>query len=129
MKILGFVFGDKPTVKPHVEYMLKKAKKRLWTLRHIKRAGLGEEDLLRAFNSVIRPTLEYAAPTYHSMLTQEMRDQIEWVQKRASKLIFGWGSNYDEVIASGKMSTLEERREELTKRFAYKTSKNPRFVH
>ena len=28
LKILGFVFGDKPTVKPHVEYMLKKAKKR-----------------------------------------------------------------------------------------------------
>ena len=56
----------------------------------MKRAWLGESDLLRTFNTVIRPTLEYAVPTYHPMLTAELRDQIESTQKRTSKLIFGW---------------------------------------
>ena len=81
LKILGFVFGTSPTVRPHVEYMLKKARRRLWTLRHVKRAGLGQSDLLRTFNTLIRPTLEYAAPTYHPMLTAELRDRIEYIQK------------------------------------------------
>ena len=95
----------------------------------VKRAGLGEEDLLRTWNTMIRPTLEYAVPTYHPMLTAEMRDQIESVQKRASKMIFGWHTHYDEIINSGKMQTLDRRREDLTRRFAEKTSKNARFGH
>ena len=127
LKILGFVFGSTPSVKPHVEYMLKKARKKLWTLRHVKRAGLGEEYLLRTFNTIVRPTLEYAAPTFHPMLNAELTDKIERIQKRASKLIFGWDSDYDEVISSGRMVTLESRRETLTKNFAVKTSKNARF--
>ena len=63
------------------------------------------------------------------MLTAEMRDQIESIQKRASKIIFGWDSHYDNVISCGKMETLDSRREELTRRFAEKTSKNTRFAH
>ena len=57
------------------------------------KARLEEQDLLKVFNTVVRPTLEYAVPTYHSMLTGEMRDEIEQIQKRASKLIFGWDSD------------------------------------
>ena len=128
LKILGFMFSRQPSVKCHVNYMVSKAKKKLWTLRHVKKAGLGQEDLLRTFNTLVRPTLEYAAPTFHSMLSAEMRDQIEYVQKRASKIIFGWQTHYDEIIASGKMVTLEERREMLTSKFEHKTSKNPRFA-
>ena len=87
-----------------------------------------EVDLLTIFNTVIRPTLEYAVPTYHPMmLNQEMAEDFEQIQKRASKLIFGWHSSYDEVISSGKMETLDSRRENLTKKFALKTSKNKRF--
>ena len=107
--------------------MLKKAKRKLWTLQHVKRAGLGTEDLLMTFNTIIRPTLEYAAPTFHPMLNQEMRDNIESIQKRASKLIFGWNTSYDEIIQAGKMVTLDRRREELTKKFAIKASKSARF--
>ena len=76
-----------------------------------------------------RQTLEYAAPTFHPMLNLELRDQIESIQKRASKLIFGWNSNYDQLVKDGKLKTLEERRETLTKNFAVKTSKNVRFAN
>ena len=77
----------------------------------------------------MRPTLEYAVPTYHPMLSAELSDRIESIQKRASKMIFGWGSSYDQIIDSGKMVSLADRREELTKKFAVKTSKNNRFAH
>ena len=121
LKILGFVFGRLPTVKYHVEYMLNKARRKLWTLRHVKKAGLGEEDLLRTFNTLVRPSLEYAAPTFHPMLNAEMSITIEQIQKRASKLIFGWDSSYETIISTGKMESLESRREKLTLNFAKKS--------
>ena len=107
--------------------MLNKARRRLWTLRHCKKAGLIEVDLLKIFNVFIRPLLEYAAPTFHPMLNLTMKDQIEQIQKRACKLIFGWNSSYDQLVESGKIVTLERRREELMLKFANKCTKSERF--
>ena len=129
LKILGFKFGRSPTVKVHVEYMLQKARRKLWTLRHVRRAGLCEEDMLQIFNTVVRPVVEYAVPTYHPMLTGEMRDAIESIQKRASKIIFGWNADYDELVKSGRIETLQARRDKLTLNFARKASKDERFKH
>ena len=50
-----------------------------------------------------------------------MRDDIERIQKRAAKLIFGWGCDYDSLIATGRIETLEERRDKLTLNFAKKS--------
>ena len=122
------MFSDKPTVRAHVDYMLNKARKKLWILRHVRKAGLSTGDLLNTFNTFIRPVLEFAAPTYHPMLTLEMLDEIEGIQKRASKLIFGWNTHYDEIIESGKMELLDNGREKLTVNFARKTAKQERFT-
>ena len=129
LKILGFIFGKNPTVKPHVNYMLGKARKKLWALRHVKKAGLDQSDLLKIFNTVIRSTLEFAVPTYHPMLSNDLCDNIESIQKRASKIIFGWNSNYDELVNSGRIETLQCRRERLTLNFAKKAASDPRVCH
>ena len=129
LKIIGFMFSNKPNVGLHVDYMIKKAKRKLWTLRHLKQAGLGCDGLLKIFNYVIRPTLEYACPTFHPMLSTGMRDKIEYTQKRASKLIFGWNSNYDELVNAGKIETIESRRKRSTLNFARKAEKSERFKH
>ena len=127
LKILGFMFGTKPTVRPHIDYMVSKAKKKLWSLRHLKRAGMEQQDLLKIFNSVIRPTLEFAAATFHSMLTSEMSDEIEYIQRRASKIIFGWDSHYRDLVSDGKLETLAQQRETLTLNFAKKAQASDRF--
>ena len=127
LKILGFKFGSSPSVKPHVDYMISKAQKRLWTIRHAKKSGMSENDLLKLFNSVIRPVLEYAAPVFHPMLNLGMRDSIERIQKRACKIIYGWNSDYDKLIDAGKIVTLEKRREKLTIDFALKCKNSARF--
>ena len=115
-------------MKCHVDYMLSKVRKKLWTLRHVKAAGLCQSDLLKIYQTVIRPTLEYAVPTYHPMLTKEMCEEIESVQRRACKLIFGWDSNYDKLLEDKKIESLHDRREKMTLSFARKTLKNPRFA-
>ena len=122
------MFGRKPNVEAHVEYILKKASGKLWILRHNKKAGMSKEDMLFIFNTTIRPSLEFAAPTFHSMLTAEQRDRLERVQKRACKLIFGWDTNYDTLVANERIETLDSRRERLTINFAKKTVKNERFA-
>ena len=127
LKILGFVFGETPSVKYHIEYMLNKARRRLWTLRHCKKAGLCKDDLLNVFNVFIRPLLEYAAPTFHPMLNGYLKDQIEQIQKRACKMIFGWQSSYDQLVSEEKIVTLSARREILTKNVAKKAASSARF--
>ena len=92
--------------------MLNKARKRLWTIRHCKKAGMSEVDLFKIFNVFIRPLVEYAAPTFHPMLNGLMTDQIEQIQKRACKLIFGWDASYDNLVNTGKIVTLKKRRED-----------------
>ena len=127
LKILGFMFGQNPSVLTHVNYMLKKAKKTLWIIRHLKKSGLGSADLLKAFNALVRPSLEYAVPTYHSMLNATMSNEIEKVQMRACKIIFGWESDYQKLLEDETLESLEDRRKKITLKFAQKTEKNERF--
>ena len=58
-----------------------------------------------------------------------MCEEIEYVQKRASKIIFGWETDYNALVNEKKIESVEERRERLTLNFAQKTSNNPRFAH
>ena len=123
LNILGFMFGKELSVRAHINYMLDKAKKKLWTLRHLKRADLGKGDLLNIFLSVIRSVLEYAAPTYHSMLNIQMSDEIDGVQRRACKIIFGWDSSYSQLVEDGTIEELSKRREKNSFKFCYEDRK------
>ena len=93
----------------------------------MKRAGIQANDLLKIFNTCIRPSLEYVAPTFPSMLTKEQTEKIENVQKRASKIIFGWNADYNELVDQEKIVPLSKRREKLTVNFAKKAAASNRF--
>ena len=49
MKILGFVFGRKPTAEAHVNHMTKKFYTSLWVLRHMGRVSGNKETLTKKF--------------------------------------------------------------------------------
>ena len=49
-------------------------------------------NMLHFYIAVIRPVLEYAVPVWHTGLTAELSDQLETVQKRALRTIFGGSS-------------------------------------
>ena len=46
----------------HVDTIVSNARKRVFTIYQLKRAGIRQCDLLRVYVSVIRPVLEYACP-------------------------------------------------------------------
>ena len=62
-------------------------------------------------------------PTYGPMLTKEMSDELESIQKRACKLIFGWDSSYKELLEENKIESLEERRKKLKLKLCSKNTK------
>ena len=96
-------------------------------MRHLKRSGVSEGDLALVYKSVVRPVLDFASPTYHSLLTVTQNIQLEALQKRASKIIYGYDSSYNRIVAEGRLELLEERRKHLCVNFARKATTNKAF--
>ena len=67
-KVLGVTFSSDLTWNAHVDTIVSKARKRVFTSYQLKRAGIRQCDLLRVYVSVIRPVLEYACPVWHTSL-------------------------------------------------------------
>ena len=53
LKILGFHFGAQPNVNNQIEYITNKARRRFWVLRHLKAAGLTQDDLLLMYKCFV----------------------------------------------------------------------------
>ena len=127
LKILGFTFGQTPDVSVNTCLLTAKFNSSLWALRKLKRSGMSQPDLLFCYKTTIRPIIDFACVTYHSLLSKEQSLAIEHLQLRAMKVIYGEHVSYRTVIESGKIELLEDRRNDLRKKFALKTSKNPRY--
>ena len=115
-KLLGVHLSSDLKWDTHIEHVCSKASKRLYALRILKRSGVPPADLRIVYCSFIRPILEYACPAWHSSLPQKLRDQVEQVQRRATKVILP-SLSYSERLVELDLVTLNERRESLTRRF------------
>ena len=67
-KILGDTLSSDLTWNAHVDTIVSKARKRVFTIYQLKRAGISQCDLLRVYVNVIRPVLEYACLVWHTSL-------------------------------------------------------------
>ena len=85
MKLLGVNIYSDLTWNKHVENIAAKAGKRVYMIYQLRRAGIGQPDLVTIYVSVIRPVLEYACPVWHTNLKKHITESIETVQKRAIK--------------------------------------------
>ena len=72
----------------HVDDIISKARKRVYMIYQLKRAGFNQHDLIRIYVSVIRPVVEYACPVWHTNLLKYLSDNIEIIQKRCLNTIF-----------------------------------------
>ena len=127
LKILGFSFSNKPDATHHVTELVHKFYNKLWTLRFLKRNGMDRAGLLKIYFSVLRPAVEYCSTVYHSSIPQYMSDRLERLQKQAIRIIYGPGVDYNRLVSSGVLETLEERRTKACIRFANRAVLNPRF--
>ena len=80
----------------HIDYIITKAAKRLYTLRLLKRAGVQEQDMLKVYRCNVRSILESALQVWQN-IPVNMSERIESVQKRAFKIIY-LDSSYNQAL-------------------------------
>ena len=129
MKVLGFTFQDKPSVQAHVEEIAKKFRRRFWCLRHLKRLGFTQQELVRVYKCNILPIADYTDAVYHALLTDEMDETLENLQNSALKCIFDHRLSARVLRQKSGLTTLRKRRIEHVDRFAQKSAANPDFAH
>ena len=128
LKILGFTFGSDPSPKEHIATVKKKVRSRLWGLENLRTSGMGQDDLLFVYKTSVRPIADFASPVYHPMLTGKLSGELERLQRRAVKTIFGHEKHYRDALQEGLIESLQDRRQTLTENFARKAARNERFM-
>ena len=122
--------GPLGDVSTQITNLCTKFRQKVWALRHLRKSSFTEKELVQVYTTYWRPGLEYSAPIYHSMLTQEQDTLLERQQYFALKNIFGFVYSHRQLLELSGLPTLKTRRENSTLKFAQKTAKKtPRFGH
>ena len=116
-EILGVMIQNNLNWWEHFTKIVKKAGKRLYVLRLLKRADT--KALSTVYITVIRPVLEYACQVWHFNMPEYLSDDIERVQKRALRIILP-ELCYADAREFINIPPLKERQESLCERFFLK---------
>ena len=96
-KLLGVYLNENLTWNTYIDYIFKKACKRLYSLRILRRAGVASLSISKVYLTIIRPALEYAVPVWQ-LISSILSDKLETIQKRALKIIFPSAETYLEAL-------------------------------
>ena len=114
--ILGLTVQDNMKWNEHIHNIVKKASKRLYMLRLLKRSNASIDTLITVYTTIIRPVLEYACQVWHYNIQQYLSEEIEKIQKRAFRIILPT-QKYDEALTKTNIMSLRNRREKLCEQF------------
>ena len=103
----------------HVDYIIKKACKKLHSLRVLHRARVCQPNMLRIYLGSVRPVLEYAVPVWQD-IPAYLSEAIERVQKRALNIIYPEAESYAHALQLGKLAMLDDRRVHLCYKYMAK---------
>ena len=104
-KLLGVTITSNLSWNEHINEIVKKASKRLYFLKQLKRARVPCKDMVLFYISCIRSILTYAVPVFHYALPKYLQCDLERVQKRAlSKICLGL--NYEETLQVAGIPTI-----------------------
>ena len=93
----------------HVDYIIKKACKKLYPPRVLHRARVSQPNILRMYLSSVQPVLEYAVSVWQN-IPAYLSKAIERVQKRALNIIYPVAESYAHALQLGKLHRLDDRR-------------------
>ena len=94
-----------------------------------KKTNLTIKELVIVYKSYLWPILEYAAPLWHSSITEYQSRQIESIQKRVSRNILGnCFIDYGQALDMLHLETLSDQRMNLCKQIVQKAFTSNLFV-
>ena len=120
-KCLGVIMSSDLKWNCHVEHIIKKASKKLYSLRVLRRAGVEKDNILKVYLTTVRPTtvttvLEYAVPVWQA-IPDYLSEAIEVVQKRSLKIIYPECDSYTDALNLANLPTLKSRRDLLCEKY------------
>ena len=129
-KLLGVYLSSDLTWTAHCEYIIKKANRRLYALRKLKKSGVSSSDIVVVYCTVIRTMIEYASVVFAN-LSQTLSKDLERVQKRAMSIIYPSHSYMDALSFAGIQTLCVCREEACNKFVANIKASNPLypFIH
>ena len=71
----------------HTSELSRKYSSHLYFLRQLKRSGVAQSELVPFYVTCIRPVLEYTSPVFHCSLPNYISEDLEWIQRRALRII------------------------------------------
>ena len=107
-KLLGVHLSEDLTWAVHCDYIVKKANRRLYALRQLKKCKVPSADIVHIYCALIRSILEYASAVFAG-LPKYLACYIKNVQKRALSIIWP-GISYETALDKAALSTLSDRR-------------------
>jgi len=131
LHVLGVHIDSTMSWTIHVDNMVKKATRRLYFLKQLKRAGLtSSTQLFHYYSAVIRPVLEYCSPVWHYALTKAQTQQLEAIQKRAIQIIlnFSRGIPYSSMLFAANLITLASHRD-ISRKFFRNITKSTSYFY
>ena len=128
-KLVGIIIQDDLKWSAHVEYMIKRANKKIWLLRRMKILKLDFDILLDFYCKEVRSILEFGVPVWSSGITSRMREQLERVQKVCISIILcdtEWKISYEVGCTILGIEPLTFRRLDRCIKFIQKASSDLR---
>ena len=101
-KLLGVIISDDLRWVFHIEYISKKASKRLYSLRILKRVGVASDSILMMYLTIIRPILEYGAQVWQD-IPEFLSRKLESILKRA---LYDHASYIDHLVTITHLAVL-----------------------
>ena len=86
------------------------------------------DKFVRAYTTLIRPSVEYMAPVWAGMISAEQSAQLKRQQVQALKNIFGPGKSAEKMRKEADVELLSRRREKISLKFANACLNNKRCV-
>ena len=127
-KLLGINLTSDLKWSNNTQELVKRANKRIWIIRRLKKMGASSHDLVDMYIKQIRNILELAVPAWQGALTLEDKIDLERIQKSVAHIILGENyQSYEMALFQLNLESLESRRNKLCLKFARKAEKHPKF--
>ena len=121
-RLLGIIISNDLKWSDHIDYISKKALKRLYSLRVLKKVDVNRDGILKVYLTTIRPILEYSVNVWQD-IPEFLSNKLESIQKRALHIIYPCHS-YLDALNITNLSSLKERRTPLCCNYIRKISQN-----
>ena len=108
MKIVGYTQGRRAGVAEHIRSIRTKFARRSWVLRNLKKANIPPQVLVAVYCSMLRPVLEYCAPAFNPLITDEQSEHLERLQRNCLKSILGFKDTYRQVLEKAGVERLDD---------------------